>query len=403
MNKLIRQIFQNKNISYLFCGQLVSQMGDSMFLIGLMWLVLDITGSKSSMGIVAFVAHIPNLVLGLFSGIIVDTFNRRKVMMISDIARAIVVLAIPITYFLDLINLTIIIATAFVLSTFATLFNPARDSILPELVERKDLLKANSLIQSSNYTAILLGPALGAMFIELFGIANLFTIDSVTFLISFATILMISYKRKSEVKKQKISIGFHLKEILSYVKDQKKLKFLLILTAVNNFFIMGPAIVGIPIFVKDVLNEGASSYALVESCYGIGMIAGSIIVNYVNKFIGKGKILILGLLFDGITYAVLYFVGDLHILMISIVIHAVGIPFIVVARTSLMQEWTDSKKLGRVFSLVNIAVVGMTALTTGFTGFAADYVSIKIIFGIFGIAGTICGIIGFLYNELREA
>ena len=88
--------------------------------------------------------------------------------------------------------------------------------------------------------------------------------------------------------------------------------------------------------------------------------------------------------------------------MLLIAFHAIGIPLIIVARTSLIQEWTDDLKRGRVFSLVNMAVIGMTALATGFTGLLADYISIEIIFGLFGIAGMLCGIIGWLYRELRE-
>ncbi|MBI9071892.1 MAG: MFS transporter [Melioribacteraceae bacterium] len=403
IRSIIKNIFQNKNLAMLFSGQLISQMGDSMFLIGLMWLVLEITGSKTSMGMVAMIAHIPNLTLALFAGVIVDSFNRKKIMIVSDLARAVIVLAIPITYYMGIISLPIIIATAFMLSTFSILFNPARDSVLPELVNKINLLKANSLIQSSNYAAILIGPIVAAGIVGLIGVANLFTIDAFTFFLSFITILFITYSPEKKEKRKLSSAKLQLKEIANYVFHDKKLRFLLILTAVNNFFIMGPAIVGIPIFVKDILQKDASTYALVESMYGIGMIAGSIFINYANKFMGKGKLLLWGMIFDGVTYAVLYFVDSTALMMFAIVIHAIGIPFIVVSRTAMIQEWTDKEKLGRVFSLVNIAVVGMTALTTGATGIIAEYIGIDLVFAVFGIAATLSGVIGFYNKKLREA
>lgn len=402
MRNAFSKIFINRNLTLLFGGQMISQMGDSMFIIGMMWLVLDLTGSKTAMGTVAFVSHIPNLVLGLFAGIIVDTFNRKRIMLTADILRAIIVLAIPITFFLDVINLAVIMGCSFLLSLFASAFNPARDSILPVLVGKTNLLRANSVIQVSNYIAILLGPIIGAAAITAVGVVHLFTIDSLTFILSFAAVLFIKYRPNEKIEKEQINLRKHLKDIIYYVRQEKKLKILLGITAVNNFFIMGPAIVGLPIFVKDILNEGAASYALVEACYGIGMILGSILINYVNRFIGKGKILLIGLIFDGITFAVLLFINSLPLLMLSIAFHAIGIPFIVVARTSLIQEWTDDNRLGRVFSLVNIAVVGMTALTTGFTGILADFVSIDIIFAIFGTGGMLCGFVGYLYKDLRE-
>ena len=399
--KAISNIFINKSINSLFAGQLISQMGDSMFLIGLMWLVLELTGSKAIMGTVAMVSYLPMLFFGLFAGVLVDTFNRKKIMLAADLMRALIVLIIPVTFFLHIISIPIIIFTAFFLSTLSSVFNPARDSVIPFLVERKNLLKANSLIQVSNYIAILLGPALAAALISVIGVVNLFTIDSVTFLFSFSVILIISYSPSPILNKEKMNVVIHLKEIISYINTEKKVRYLLILTAVNNFFIMGPAIVGIPIFVKDVLHKGASSYALVESSYGLGMLLGVVLIHFLIRYINIGKILLIGMIFDGITFAVIYFTQSLEIMILLISFHAIGIPFIVVARTSLIQKWVESEKLGRAFSLVNIAVVGMTALTTGVTGLLAEYISIQEIFAIFGTAGMLCGIAGFYYKQLR--
>ena len=402
INKIYTRVFHNKNLSLLFAGQLISQMGDSMFMIGLMWLVLELTGSKAMMGTVALLNYLPMLVVGLFAGVIVDLYDRKKLMLISDFVRAVIVLVIPLCYYMNWINITIILMVAFLLSSFSTVFNPARDSIIPKLIDDGNLVKANSVIQVSNYTAVLLGPAIAAAAIGVFGVVHLFTADSVTFMISFFTVLFISYKKSPVEKLNKNSIMFHLSEIVRYIHNQKKTRFLLALTAVNNFFIMGPAIVGIPIFVKEVLKEGASTYALVESSYGIGMFVGGVLINYLKNIIGKGKILLIGLMFDGFTYTLIYFIGSSELMMLLIAFHAIEIPLIVVSRTSLIQEWTEDTKIGRVFSLVNMAVVGMTALTTGITGILAEIVPVEIIFGLFGIGGMVCGFIGWMYRELRE-
>ncbi len=401
LKKIIPKIFTNRNITAIFLGQLVSQMGDSMFLIGLMWLVLELTGSKATMGTIAMVSYLPMLFFGLFAGVVVDTYNRKKIMLIADFLRALLVLLIPITYLMHVISIPIIITTAFLLSTLTSAFNPARDSIVPTLVGGKNLLRTNSLIQVSNYIAVLLGPASAAALISVVGLVHLFTIDSATFILSFFSILIISYSPAIEVNTNKPKVVIQLKEILSYINEDKRVRYLLILTAINNFFIMGPAIVGIPIFVKEVLHKGASSYALVESSYGLGMLIGALLINYLNKFISTGKILLIGMIFDGFTYAIIYFTRSLELMILLISFHAIGIPFIVVARTSLIQKWVTSEKLGRAFSLVNIAVVGMTALTTGVTGILSEYISIQEIFAIFGVAGMFCGISGFFYKQLR--
>lgn len=399
-------LLTNRNLSMLFSGQLVSQIGDSLYQIGLIWLVLDFTGSKSATGIVVMISHLPVLLFGLIGGVLVDRFNRRNVMAISDVLRALVVLVIPVSYFLDAMSLSLVIAVSFVMASLATVFNPARDSLVPDLVTKAHLVKANSLVQVTNYFAIFAGPALGAAILGIIGIAHLFTIDAATFMVSFIAIMFIAYRpvvTADQGKKGTAGLRGQLLEILRYVRSEKRLAWLLVLTAINNFFIMGPAIVGTPIFVKEVLNQGASSYALVESSLGFGMILGSILVNYLVKYLGKGKILLLGMIFDGVTYALVMFTGSLSLFMVLIAFHAIGIPHIVVSRTSLIQEWTDSDKLGRVFSLTNMAVVGMTALTTGATGWLAEYVGIEIIFGVFGVLGMACGIIGWMNPDLRNS
>lgn len=394
---------ENRNFNFLFIAQVVSQIGDSMYTIGLLWLVLELTGSNSTMGIVAMVSYLPMLIFGVFAGILVDTYDRKKLMVSADIFRGLVVLVLPVTYFLGVINIGVIFCVSFVLATFSTVFNPARDAFVPDIVDKAKLLKANSIIQSTNFAAILLGPAIAGGLIGTVGVAHLFSFDALTFFISLAALLFIRYKNINPIKSGAVEFKEHFFEIMRFVRQHKKLRFLLGLTAINNFFIMGPAIVGTPIFVREILHKDAISYAFVESCLGLGMVLGAILINYHNRILNKGRLLILGLIFDGVTYMLAYWCESLPLFMALIAFHALGIPYIVVTRISMIQEWVDSKQLGRVFSLLNMSVVGMTALTTGVTGWLADLVPINVIFGVFGFLGMMCGLVSFFYKELRES
>ncbi len=398
------RLFPNRNIGYLFTGQLISQIGDSMYQIGLMWLVLELTGSKSATGIVAMISHLPMLVFGLVAGALVDLYDRRRVMMMSDMLRALVVLMIPVLFYFDNLTLPLIVAISFSVATLSTVFNPARDSLLPVLAGNQHLVKSNSLIQVSGNMAIMLGPALAAALLGVVGVVHLFSIDAVTFLASLAAVWMIrAGKGARPVENSGKSLVRHLGEIARYIHQQRRLRFLLGLTAINNFFIMGPAIVGTPIFVREVLHKGASSYAIVESALGLGMILGSVLINQLVRIWPKGKILLIGLAFDGITYSLAYLAGSMEVFTLLIAFHAIGIPLIVVSRTSLIQEWTDNAWLGRVFSLMNVSVVGVTALTTGATGWIAEFVPIEVIFGVCGLGGVLCAAVGWVFSDLRHA
>lgn len=395
--RFIKKAFINRSFSLLFFGQAVSQIGDSMYQIGMLWLVLELTGSNAIMGTVSMMSYLPMLLFGLFAGVLADTVNRRRLMLISDGFRALLVLVLPLSYFAGVLHLATIFFVSFAVATFSTWFNPARDAFVPALVPDSRLVHANSWVQVSTYIAVLLGPVLASIVLGFMNVIHLFTVDAATFLLSSGAIFLIRMAQPPPQQSKASALTHQLKEIVRYVHKHRKVRVLLALTAVNNFFIMGPAIVGTPVFVREVLQRDAFSYALVESSLGSGMIIGALLVNTRFMRFSKIHLLFAGMIFDGITYALAYFCHNLGLFMAIIAFHAIGIPFIVVMRTSLIQEWVENQLLGRVFSLVNMSVVGMTALSTGVTGWLADRVSVADIFGLFGIAGMLCGVVGWLH------
>jgi MFS family permease len=109
------------------------------------------------------------------------------------------------------------------------------------------------------------------------------------------------------------------------------------------------------------------------------------------------------MMLDGLTYALVYYCRSLQMLMALIALHALAIPMIVVPRTALIQEWVAPERRGRAFSLIGMAVVGMTALSNAATGWLAENFGIDTIFGVFGLSAMLCGVIGWGYQKLRAA
>jgi len=399
----LRRVFANTNITLLFIGQLVSRIGDSMYMIGMMWLVLDLTGSKAAMGTVAALSHLPILLFGLGGGIMADLFNRRRVMLLADLLRTLVVLVLPIAAVTGTMSLYVIYAVTFILAMGAAAFEPAREAIIPDLVPPDRLLGANSVIQTTSYAALLIGPALAAAVISGVGLQHLFSVDSATFFASFLVILFIRYREEPCTDPQRRSVSMHLREIIEHVLKSRRLLFLLVLTAVNNFFIMGPAIVGTPVFVREVLKSGAASYAFVQIGLGVGMIIGAIMVVLAGRAIGRGKLLLLGMIFDGVTHALVYYCGSVPGMVGLFAVHAIGVPFIVVSRTALIQQWVERRLRGRVFSLVNISVIGTTAISCGAIGWLSEYVSVAVLFAVFGTSAALCGVVGWCVASLRRS
>lgn len=400
------RVFKNKNILFLWLGHFISHTGDAIYMMALPWLILDFTGSKSSTALVTASVYLPSLIFGLFAGSLVDRYSRKRIMLISDILRAIIVLLIPIVIITENQSTFIIGIIAFLLSTAGTPFYPARDSLIPNLVSIKKLSMVNSFISTSGQLSHLMGPVFAGIFVGIVGLTHLFTLNSVTFLLSFIFIWSISIKETITDKSKNTYID-DIKTGLKFIKNEKGILILIIMTSINNLFIMGPAIIGMPVFVREILNAEFTTLAKIESAMALGMLLGSLIIIKFLKNISFVKILFFGIIFDGITYSILYGVNSELITIITLFIHGIGIPLIVVSRTNLIQKYIPNELRGRIFSMVNMSVLGTTAISSMLTGFALEYISAQLLFLIIGIGAVGTSLIGFtnptyLYLEKRE-
>ena len=397
-----RNIFKQRDLNLLWIGQIASQSGDSIYQIGLLWLALEISGSEAVTGLVAMSSYLPAILLSIFAGVAADRFNRRKIMIIADAWRTIVVLMIPVVFYIGFLNPVLLAINAFCLAIAAAFFNPARDSIIPQIVPKSSLVQANSLIQTSWQFALLLGPAAAGFLLNVFGKIHLFSVNAFFYLFSLILILAIRpAPNPSSVQKKGIGWG-EIKQGLQYVLGNKVLLPLILITVADNLFIMGPAIVGTPVFVKEILHKDVQTYALIQACYAIGMLIGtSALLTAGNRF-SKGKILLTGMILDGITFIPLYWADTVISTSVIIVIHSLAIPLLTVSRASIIQDLVPQELTGRIFALINMSVVGMSAISAGLSGVILEFISPQTLFLIIGIGGGICGVIGWIYaGELR--
>ena len=376
-------------------GHLISHAGDAVFMIALPWLMLDITGSKSLTSLVSMSAYLPAVLFGLFAGVVVDRYNRKWIMIYSDILRALLVAVIPLSLIYGFISPLLIGTITFSLSTFSAFFYPARDSLIPHIVTAEELPAANSAISVSGQMSHLLGPLFAGIGISIFGLRHLFTADAISFLFSILLIsLIVGPARKLTIEKHPPKWQ-GIVEGLTYVNSHKGLRILLILTFVNNIFIMGPAIIGLPVFVREVLTSDFGVLAKLEVAMAAGMIVGSFVFWKAEKNISPISILLFGIVMDGITYTLLFFADTSFIAILVLIIHGIGIPLITVSRTTIIQAVVPDEFRGRLFSMIYMAVMGTTAISVGLTGFILEFIGADSLFLLIGVGGASTVIIGF--------
>jgi len=378
----------------LWTGQLISHAGDSIYMIALPWLILDLTGSKSTTSLTIMSGYLPSILFGLIAGTFADKYSRKKVMMMSDVLRSIFVLLVPISLIMGLTSPVLIGVITFIVATLATPFYPARDSLIPDIVSQNQLASANSIISTSGQMAHLLGPFLAGVLVSIVGITHLFTIDALSFSASLICISFLKIPRKENYERTQQSYSELIKSGIKYISTKKEIGALIFVSTINNFFIMGLAIIGIPVFVREVLDNQFTTLAILETSMATGMILGSIIIWRFLKGINPVRILLLGFVLDGLTYCLIYFTQTNFTAYLFLFIHGIGIPMITISRTLIVQLSVDNQFRGRIFSLINMSVMGTTAISVVAMGFILELLSVQLIFLIFGILAAACSLLG---------
>ncbi len=408
MRGWLGRVLVNRNIVLLWIGQVISQSGDSVFRMALMWLLFDLTGSKSKTGLLAMSAYLPSLLFGLYSGALIDRLDRRRVMLFADAGRVIVVLLIPLVWWLAGLTAVTLGVITFALATLTMLYNPARDALVGQLVEPDRRLAANVLIQTSWQYAMFIGPAVAAAVLSMTGKVHLFTLDAATFAVSFLLILQIRRASAGPPRPTGPRAGVlrgHWGDVklgLRYAWADRRVRGLLLITAADNLFLMGPAIFGIPLFVREVLHLDFDSYVTIQVAYAIGMVAGTILLSRYGRRFHKGHIILWGIMLDGLTFLPLLWVNSLWLMFVVLAIHAMAIPMIIVPRPTIIQNIVPHEMQGRVFSMISVAVVGCTAISIAAAGIIAEFVPINVMFAGSAILAAGTGAAGWLIKEFRE-
>ncbi len=384
-----------------WAAQTISATGDAIYQIALVWVVLDVTQSNLTAGLVAMCAYVPAIIFGVFAGALADKYNRMKLMLISNFSQAIIVSIIPLLFYFNLKIGIIVGLLAFFRASFGSLFPPAMYAIMPELFAKEKLIKINSIIATSGQFAYLIGPVIAGIFLTIISIETLFIWDAISFILAAIFFMRIPYNNLNK-NPSKNSYMTEIISGLNYLKSNGSIGIIIIMTVLNNIFIMGPAIVGIPIFIKQFLKGSASEFAFVESGMALGMLCGSVFMfNFAKRF-KTGHLLLLGILWDGLTYALFFWVQSISMALVLIIFHGFGIPVITVSRTTILQKHTPNSYHGRLFSLVHLAVSGMTAISVALVGFLAENIPIYTVFFLFGLGGMFTGFIGFCSKDIRS-
>ena len=361
----------NRDFQLLFTGQLFSQIGDQFLFIAALSIVNRLTASPIALSGLALAISIPQLAFGLMGGVLVDRFDRKRLLIVSDVLRALVIL--PVLLVNDRNSLWMLYPAAAGLATVGTAFYPARNAVIPNVVPPKLLLSANTLIQVSYILALIFGATLAGFVVKLWGADAAVWFDSATFLLSAALIafMRIPSKTPSQVHESARTVWGQLVQGLRYVIGSHLLLRVLAITAIAALGIGAIQILGLN-FLNQRLNATEQDFGLMMAMVGIGVALGGAVVQRIASRMPANQVV--GICLAGVGVAIIVFALAPRFGLVLIAAAGIGL-CLVVARAglaTLTQQLVPDEVRGRVESAVNMMVSVSTAAAQGFSGVLGD-------------------------------
>ena len=285
-------ILKHRTFLLLFLGNTISLIGFGFNLVGVSWLVLEVTGSELALGKLMAMATVPGVVLALFAGIIIDKVNRKWLLVVLDLFRMVVVSTFVILLIQDRFSMTALFITVLLMGTGSSLFWPTAQAIVQELVSAKDYFHANALLSASYQAGSILGAGIGGVVVHFYGVPTALAFNALTHLISALLISAAPYKRQvvhHEVESilQSVSKGF------IYFREKVGVLILGLTTILADVAIWGALSVLTITISKEVFLAGSWGYGLMEGFYGVGALISTVAEGYMTRFLGRDRALLL--------------------------------------------------------------------------------------------------------------
>jgi DHA3 family macrolide efflux protein-like MFS transporter len=368
-------VFRKRDFSLLWTAQLVSTIGSSLTDLAAGILVFRITGSALSVGLMLMATAVPSLIVGLVAGVFVDRFDRKKILMASDLIRAALVASIP--FFIG-INVALLYVIVLINSAVKQFFDPANDSVLPDIASDEELAAANSFLSISSFGSTAIGFAAAGLLAASFDIEWAFWIDSLTFLFSASCVLFV--RIRPTVTQERSTVGVviaNLREGIGYLAGSSLLRTLFLVGA-PVFFSFGLWNVLLLPFATRALHATTFEYGLQEGLTSVGFVVGSLLMARYGDRLREGTWMVGSFLAMGII-GVLYGTSTNVLFAIAMVMLSgfFNSPSSI-ARRLILQRNVPREMRGRVFAAFFVGRDLLFLVGMGAAGLA-DIIDVRVL------------------------
>lgn len=380
---------RHRNYRLLWLGTLVSSSGDWMDQIALNWLIYQLTGSAVFLGVLNLCRLAPILVFTLIGGVIADRVERRRLMFTTQTVAMLLALLLAVLVSTGVVQVWMVLIIAVGRGVMMSFNQPARQSLISELVPSDDLMNAIALNSATLNLTRVIGPAIGGVLIVWVGVAGAFYLNAASFL---AVLYGLALMRFSERRvKARRGVLHDLVEGVRYLRGQPSLRTLVVLALV-------PMVLGMPymtmltVFAKDVLAVGGGGLGLLTASTGVGAVVGALFVASLRGNARRGRLMFVGLILFGLALLVFAVSPWLWLSLGALVAVGVAQQVYMASNNTLIQVYVDEEYRGRISSTLFLNR-GMVPLGTMLAGFGTSLFGAQVAVGTMAAALVVLAVV----------
>jgi len=385
-------LFRNRNFALLAVGQGVSRLGDGLYAAALIWTAWELTLTAGQVGLVALAAGVPTFIAGVIGSSYADRYDRRRLMIGSDIARALLLVPIPVLLHTGGLNAAVLAGLAALVGIAGGPFAPARNALVPSVAGEHSLLQANAILQVSFRSAYFVGPLLFAPAQALLGLTGVFILDIATFVVSALTLTAMRLPRlRSDEPRTRLIAD--LREGLRALRAEPDVAVVIAIFTLAILAASGFLTVGVATLVGSKLDAGGGSYGLLLGIAGIAEVVGALVLARM-RLPNLARTAVLAWVLLGLFRLPLGLVTSLA--AASALLAATGFASAItdIPLIALVQERIPDRHLAKALGLWEAGIGAGLALSPPLAGFILDRAGVEWGFAISGMLLMAIGLLG---------
>lgn len=391
----------NVNFVLLWQGQLVSALGDVAYSIALGFWILAVTGSTALMGTLMAASSLPRVLISPFAGVIVDRSDRKWLLVITDAIRGIFVVFIGIASYLGFIEIWMVFVAGMIIGACGAFFNPAVSSIIPDIVDKRKLVQANSVFNIIYTASGIIGSSAGGILFKVLGASFMFLFNGISYLFSAATEIFISVPK---IIHERVKLHFFadMKDGLRFVWHFRGLRTLIIIAGLINFFAVMGIMLILPLFHQEE-HLGPVLYGIIMGFFTGGLFLGFLFTSLVD-FKPDQRFKVFSVCFLSMCAGMILLPVSLYFPIMAALVFVTGFVNAILNTfiNTVLQLTTPQDKRGKVFGLLTSVAGGLMPIAYAVGGVLAEFISIRLLISASFVVVLICYLPMFLSTSFRK-